>query len=82
MEIRKNKRPGSIHEFLSNFFNGYANKQEGINIGQPQSNAERFTESNIKDVTSQTFSVEEEDTVFATVISMPNEKSLASEKLL
>ena len=74
MEIRKNKRPGSIHEFLSNFFNGYANKQEGINIGQPQSNAERFTESNIKDVTSQTFSVEEEDTVFATVISMPNEK--------
>jgi len=74
MEIRKNKRPASIDEFLSHFTDVSVLRSEEVKINQPQNHVEEYSQSTITEESFQP-SVEEEDTVFATVVSMPDSKT-------
>lgn len=74
MEIRKNRRPVSIDAFLSHFVDVSAPILHEIKMETPQK--QDFSQSSIREESSHTDAGElDDDTVFATVVSMPDLKT-------
>lgn len=78
MEIRKNKRPASIDEFLSHFNDVSTTTTEEVKTNQ-HLNIEESQHIMVEEFV-QPLVEEEEDTVFATVVSMPDARLKESPK--
>lgn len=80
MEIRKNKRPASIDAFLSHFVDVPTTKIYEVKVETPKN--QNLLQSTIAEDLSQPTAEEvDDDTLFATVVSMPDPKKKNQSKV-